>query len=166
MCKGVAKHMTLRVSKEMFKKSSVSRSCFTNEIFWFQGFLKISALVLTNSLTLSFLVRAQLFSWELHCPDHVHGRCCALNKLQQTRHVWITCFKINPAVYRSVGSRLWTQAGARVLCRGPAPCHVPVLHNRCLIREEQGGAHTGRGLSNGKPASAEERRRALLWLLW
>lgn len=50
------------------------------------------------------------------------------------------------------------------MCRGPAPCRVPVLHNRCLIREEQGGARTGRGLSNEKPPSAEERRRALLWV--
>lgn len=55
-----------------------------------------------------------------------------------------------------MGSRLRTQAGARVLCRGPVPRRVPVLHNRCLIREEQGGAHTGRGLSNEKPPSAEE----------
>lgn len=119
---------------------------------------KIQAPVLTNTLTLSFSVRAQLFSWELHCPDHVHGRCCALNKLQRTRHVSITCFKINPAVYRSVGSRLWTQAGARVLCRGPVPCRVPVLHNRCLIREEQGGVHTGYQMKNHRALKSDAGR--------
>lgn len=85
--------------------------CFANEILSFQGFSSFKSSCLFSSHTLippSFSVCTQQASFPggLVCPDSVNGRCCALNKLIQTRHVWITCFKINPVVHRSLGSTL------------------------------------------------------------
>lgn len=79
---------------------------------------------------------------QLLCPDNVNRHRCAINTLRQTRHIQITSFKISLAVYHRLGSA--------VVGRGPTfgirplfPCCVSRLHNRCLIRGEQGGAKTG-----------------------
>ncbi len=122
-------------------------------------FFKILHFFLPHFTLLTFSVWIQLASPRLFvCPDSVNGRCCALNILKQTRHVWITCFKINPVVYRSLGRTLVGTGWHRrlVLC---SRFHV-VSRNRCLIREAQGGAHTSWGyqMQNHQPLNSDAGR--------
>ena len=107
------------------------------------GGLQFSPTLLPHSLPLSFLLCVQpALPQELLCPDSVKRCCCALNKLKQTRNVRIACFKINPAVYRSLGSTLVGTAWHGLAPTFVPPCRVPLSHNRCLIREDQGGVPT------------------------
>lgn len=156
-------------------RSDLFLTCYISQmwIFSFQGFSSLKDLA-PFSPTLSFPFHFQCICIQLAFPQEllcvqtdVKGCCCALNKLKQTRHVSITCFKMNPLVYHSIGQytgrhRLEPTFGTVPL----PPCRVPLSHNRCLIREDQGGAHTSWGLSNEKPPTSEQRCRALLWFLW